>query len=142
MGNLAIRETLVGESAAMRRALDLAEEAAQSDTPVLIEGEGGTGRELLARAIHYTSARRDGEFVTFKAAATPSDLIDGELVGGRGKAGGHLRRAIGGTLLLKDIVELPRGPQKKLAKMVRRPRKSDAAGRVLREDTMVGEAPE
>jgi two-component system nitrogen regulation response regulator GlnG len=136
MGNLAIRGTLVGESPAMRAAIEAAEEAALSDTGVLIEGEAGSGRELIARAIHYASERRDGEFVTFKAAATPSDLIDGELVGGRGgKGGGHLRRAVGGTLLVKDIVEVPRGPQKKLARIVRKPRKN--AGK---EDTQVGDA--
>jgi two-component system nitrogen regulation response regulator GlnG len=124
MDDLTFRDTLVGESASMRQALDRAYESAQSDAPVLIEGEPGTGRELLARAIHYSSARRDGEFVTFKAAATPSNLIDDELVGGRGKGGGHLRRAVGGTLLVKDIVEVPRGPQKKLARIVPRGRRS------------------
>ena len=134
MGHLAIRETLVGDSVSMQQVLALAEDAAQTDTPLLIEGEAGSGRELLARAIHYASARRDGVFVTFKAAATPSELIDGELVGDRGgRAGGHLRRAVGGTLLVKDIVEVPRGPQKKLARVVRR-------GRRGREDTLVGEA--
>jgi two-component system nitrogen regulation response regulator GlnG len=108
----------------MRQVLDAAEEIAGSDTPVLLEGEAGTGRELLARAIHYSSARRDGEFVTFAAAATPAELIDGELVGGRaGGGGGHLRRAVGGTLLVKDIVDVPRGPQKKLARIVRRTRR-------------------
>src|SRR5215471_11381948 len=137
MAQVAIRHTLVGESAAMRQVLEAAEEAAQSDAPLLIEGEAGTGRELLARAIHYSSARCDGEFVTFEASAMPSDLVDGELSGG-GRAGGPLRRAIGGTLLLKDVVELPRGPQKTLAKMVRRPRKTDPGGAAGREDTQVG----
>jgi two-component system, NtrC family, nitrogen regulation response regulator GlnG len=137
MANLAqlpIRGTLVGESSAMRNAIEAAEEAAQSDNGVLIEGEAGSGRELIARAIHYASARCEGEFVTFKAAATPSALIDGELSGGRG--GGHLRRAVGGTLLVKDIVEVPRGPQKKLARIVRRPRKPSAG----REETPLGDA--
>jgi two-component system nitrogen regulation response regulator GlnG len=134
MAQLAIRETLVGESAAMRRALEAAEEAAACDIPILIEGEAGSGRELMARSIHYASARREGEFVTFKAhAATPSEVIDGELVGGGGKSAGHLRRAIGGTLLLKDIVEVPRGPQKKLARMVPRVRRAG------RDETPIGE---
>src|SRR5262249_41092029 len=73
-------------------------------------------------AIHYASARRDGDFVTFKAAATPPGLIDSELVGSRGHRGGHLARAVGGTLLVKDIVEVPRGPQRKLARIVRKAR--------------------
>jgi two-component system nitrogen regulation response regulator GlnG len=123
-----VRETMVGESTAMHKALAAAEEVAPTDAPILLEGEGGTGRELLARFIHYASARKHGEFVSFKAAATPSELIEGELMSGRGKATGHLRRAIGGTLLVKDILEVPRGPQKKLARIVRRPsKKSDTA---------------
>jgi two-component system nitrogen regulation response regulator GlnG len=129
MPQIAIKETIVGEAAAMRQALDGAEEASQSDSPVLIEGEPGTGRELLARAIHYASARREGEFVTFKAAATPSGLVEGELSGRRRSESGHLYRAVGGTHLIKDVVEVPRGPPRKLARLVKRPKKANTKER-------------
>src|SRR5262245_9248422 len=101
-------DLIVGESADMARVVEAIEEVSEGDTPVLIEGERGTGRELVARAIHYAGPRNGADFVALKAATIPRALIEGEL----GPRGVTLRRAQGGTLLLKDVVALPRSPQK------------------------------
>jgi two-component system nitrogen regulation response regulator GlnG len=128
----AIRESLiVGESPEMADVVDHIEEVADTDVPVLIEGERGTGRERVARAIHYASARRQSVFVAVKAESIPRALLADELL----SRSGPIRRAQGGTLLLKDISTLPKGPQKGLAKVLkRRPaaeredRRSDESG--------------
>lgn len=114
MGTL--RETfLVGKSSDMAHVLEAIEDVAADDVPVLIEGERGTGRELVARAIHYASSRSGGDFVSINAATVPRPLLDEELYGAKA---GKLRRAQGGTVLLKDVAALPRGPQKQLAKVL------------------------
>lgn len=107
-------DLIVGESAEMANVVDAIEECAEADVAVLIEGERGTGRELVARAIHYAGPRRRADFVALKAANIPRSLLDEEL-GPR-----TLRRAQGGTLLLKDVVTLPRGPQRTLVRVLRR----------------------
>lgn len=128
--SFAIREALiVGESAEMAAVVDAVEEAAEGDAPVLIEGERGTGRELVARAIHYASARRGADFLAVKAATIPRPLIDEELYAPRT---GTLRRVQGGTLLLKDVAALPRGPQRQLARVLR---KRDKGREKEREDS-------
>jgi two-component system nitrogen regulation response regulator GlnG len=93
------------------------EEVAEDDVPVLIEGEPGSGRELVARTIHYAGPRRNAGFVAVKAANIPRALVEGELFGPQK---GSLRRASGGTLLLKDVDTLPKGPQRGLAKVLRK----------------------
>jgi len=113
-----LRESLiVGDSPEMAAVVEQVEQAAETDNPVLIEGEPGTGRELVARTIHYAGPRRGADFVAVKAATIPRDLLEGELFGARA---GTLRRANGGTLLLKDVDALPPGPQRGLAKVLRR----------------------
>jgi two-component system, NtrC family, nitrogen regulation response regulator GlnG len=107
-------DLIVGESEQMAAVVDAIEDAADKDHAVLIEGERGTGRELVARAIHYAGPRRRADFVALKAANIPRSLIDEEL-GPR-----TLRRAQGGTLLLKDVVALARGPQRQLVRVLRR----------------------
>jgi two-component system, NtrC family, nitrogen regulation response regulator GlnG len=107
---------IVGDSHEMADVIERIEEAAHSDAPVLIEGEAGTGRELVARAIHYGGPRRAGGFVSVKAASIPSSLVADELFGPRS---GSLRRASGGTLLLKGVEALPSGPQRGLAKVLK-----------------------
>jgi len=108
---------IVGESPEMEAVLEQVEQAAETDTAVLIEGEPGTGRELVARTIHYAGPRRGADFVSVKATTIPRELLEGELFGPRAVT---LRRANGGTLLLKDLDALPRGPQRGLAKVLRR----------------------
>src|SRR5215208_5632619 len=119
----AIRESLiVGDSVEMADVVDRIEEVADIDAPVLIEGERGTGRERVARAIHYASARRQSAFVSVRAATIPRTMISDELFN-RGSS--PLRRANGGTLLLKDVATLPKGPQKGLAKVLKRRERDD-----------------
>jgi two-component system, NtrC family, nitrogen regulation response regulator GlnG len=108
---------IVGDSVEMAGVISQIEDAAESDSPVLIEGEPGTGRELVARTIHYAGPRRSGDFVAVKATNIPKALLEGELFASRSSS---LRRANGGTLLLKDVDTLPRGPQRGLARVLKR----------------------
>ena len=74
---------LVGESREMKGVVAAIDEAAETDQPVLIEGERGAGRELVARAIHYRSRRREGHFMAVNSAAIPPALLEDELTGAR-----------------------------------------------------------
>lgn len=102
--------------------LTLAERVAQSDIPVLLEGPTGTGKEVLARFVHSSSARADGPFVAVNCAAMPESMLEGLLFGhrkgaftGAGEAReGLFAAADGGTLLLDEIGELPLALQAKL----------------------------
>ena len=111
---------------AMREVVTRARQVAQTDTPVLILGETGTGKERLARAIHSWSARADQPFVSLNCAAIPSGLLESELFGHvKGAFTGATRDrpgrfvlANGGTLLLDEIGELPMDLQAKLLRVV------------------------
>lgn len=106
------------ESSATARACQLAEKAARSDIPVLIEGEEGTGKEILARAIHAGSARRAGAFVTVNCAIAGEELAEavhfGSTPPATGKNTGKFAEAHGGTLFLDQICALPLPAQEKL----------------------------
>jgi two-component system nitrogen regulation response regulator GlnG len=115
---------IVSDSTEMSAVLDQVENAASGDQPVLIEGEPGTGRELVARTIHYTGPRRGSDFVAVKATTIPKDLLGSELFGARSLA---LRRANGGTLLIKDVDALPPVQQRGLARVLRRRDPEDSA---------------
>ena len=88
---------LIGESPGMRRSLELIRKAAPSDASVLIRGESGTGKELAAAAIHYTSARAEGPFITIHCGMLPREAQEAEIFG---------HDADGGTLFLDEITEL------------------------------------
>jgi formate hydrogenlyase transcriptional activator len=113
---------IVGQSAALRRVLQLVEMVAASDAKVLLLGETGTGKELIARAIHERSQRRKQEFITLNCAAIPSSLFESELFGHERGAftGAHIQRAgrlelaDRGTLFLDEIGDLPLEQQPKL----------------------------
>ena len=122
-----VRESLLFcDSAEMADVATRIEAAAECDSPVLIEGETGSGRELVARTIHYAGPRR-GDFISVKATNIPRARLEEELISTR-----TLRRAHGGTLLVKDLDTLPRGPQKSLAKVLsRRRRERDDTGEAL-----------
>src|SRR5213594_4484770 len=121
-GALAARNPLVGESQAMEALRREIARAAGSQSPVLITGENGTGKELVARAIHEASGRRGGPFVAVNCAALPAELFESELFGHeKGAFTGALRRQIGrferargGTLFLDEIGEIPPPLQAKL----------------------------
>ena len=96
---------LIGESAGMRKALELIRKTAPADVSVLIRGESGTGKELAAAAIHYASARAEGPFVTIHCGMLPRDAQESEIFG---------HDADGGTLFLDEIAELAPPVQVKL----------------------------
>ena len=115
--------SFVGASPAVVEVKRLARRAAQSASPVLLLGETGTGKELLAHAIHAVSARAHGPFVTVNIAAVPDTLLEAEFFGvapgaytGADRKGrdGKLKLADGGTLFLDEIGDMPPGLQAKL----------------------------
>ena len=119
-------EEIIGESPALRRTLTQVELAAPAGTTVLIQGETGTGKEIIARAIHNFSPRRERTFVKVNCAAIPAGLLESELFGHeRGAFTGALTQKIGrfefadrGTLFLDEIGDLPLELQPKLLRVL------------------------
>ena len=117
---------LVGESPAMRRVFTLIDQVASTDTTVLLTGQSGTGKELVARAIHFSSPRKDGRFVAVDCGAIAPGLIAGELFGHvRGAFTGAvegrqglLQTAHKGTLFLDEISNLPLDHQATLLRVI------------------------
>lgn len=117
---------IIGSSPALLYSLEQARKAAASDADVLIEAESGTGKELLARRIHFLSARRENRFVAVNCAALPESLLESELFGhARGAftgaieaCPGKLHMAQRGTLLLDEIGEMPLALQPKLLRVL------------------------
>ncbi|MBK9036073.1 MAG: sigma-54-dependent Fis family transcriptional regulator [Myxococcales bacterium] len=126
------RDYLVAESPAMRAVVATIERMADSDGPVLVCGEHGTGRELVARVLHVASPRRAGRFVavrpTFESAGGGDTGDDGE------RARRVLRAAQGGTLLVKDVCDVQASGQRALRRAIRAPereRRPDSSGEVF-----------
>lgn len=119
-------ESIIGRSRALLRVLEVAARAARSDSVVLIRGETGTGKELLARAIHHNSRRRDRPFVVINCGAIPRELLESELfghvkgsfTGAVANKRGKVEAADGGTLFLDEIGELPLELQVKLLRLI------------------------
>lgn len=113
---------LLGTSHAMRRVYDLIECVVDSEAPVLITGENGTGKELVARELHERSKRRSGPFVAVNCATLPETLLESEFFGSVRVASGEahptrqgvLSSANGGTLLLDEIGDMPLSRQARL----------------------------
>ncbi len=113
---------MIGSSPALARVLDTIARIADSDATVLVEGETGTGKELIARRIHDTSARKGGPFVSINCAAVPPNLLESELFGhARGAFTdaktarvGLFVKASGGSLFLDEVGEMPLDMQVKL----------------------------
>jgi two-component system response regulator GlrR len=113
---------IVARSPKMLEILELLRQVARLDTTVLIHGETGAGKELLARSLHFSGPRRDKPYVAVNCAAIPEELFESELFGHRRGAftgagetrRGHFQLANGGTLLLDEIGEMPVGLQTKL----------------------------
>jgi two-component system, NtrC family, nitrogen regulation response regulator NtrX len=120
------KHELIGSGAAMTRLLAQIERVAASETRVCILGETGTGKELVARAIHEKSGRRENAFVTLNCAAVPAELIESELfghekgafTGAAAKHAGKFEQADGGTLFLDEIGDMPVAMQAKLLRVL------------------------
>jgi formate hydrogenlyase transcriptional activator len=119
-------EEIVGESAALRRVLKEVETVAPTDSTVLIRGETGTGKELIARALHELSPRRGRTFVKINCAAIPTGLLESELFGHEKGAFtgaimqkvGRFELADGGTLFLDEVGDIPAELQPKLLRVL------------------------
>jgi len=119
-------ENIIGESPAMRQLFETVQQVAPSRATVLITGETGTGKELIAKAIHNLSPRKNGAFIPVHAAALPSTLLESELFGHeKGAFTGAVERRIGrfeladgGTLFLDEVSELEPSIQVKLLRVL------------------------
>ncbi len=113
---------MIGQSPSFVRAVEIAERVAPSDLPVLITGENGTGKELMARRVHQLSDRSDGAFVAVNCGALPDNLLESTLFGHKKGAftgavrdkSGLFSEADGGTLLLDEVGDMPPHLQVKL----------------------------
>lgn len=121
-----VEKNIVGNSAAMREVYKTIGKVAVSDVTVLIQGESGTGKELIARAIHFNSARLGKPFVAINCAAIPRDLLESELFGSeRGAFTGATERKTGkfeqanhGTIFLDEIGDMPLDLQAKILRVL------------------------
>ena len=117
---------IIGRSKKMQDLFELVESVAASEANILIQGENGTGKELIANAIHYNSKRLKGPFIKINCAAIPKDLIESELFGYKKGAftgamadkEGLFEMAEGGSLLLDEIGEMPPYLQTKLLRVL------------------------
>ena len=117
---------MVGKSAPMRSLFQLIETVAPTATTILIGGETGTGKEMVARAIHQTSPRHRGRFVAINVSAIPETLLDAELFGHAKGAftgavairQGRLEQADGGTLFLDEVGTMPMALQMKMLRVL------------------------
>ncbi len=119
-------EGIIGDAPVMQKVFDVTQKVAQTDTTVLVTGETGTGKDLLARAIHYTGTRREKKFVTQNCGALPETLLESELFGHQRGAftGAHADKkglfevADGGTIFLDEIGEMEPGMQVRLLRVL------------------------
>lgn len=120
------RESILGESPAIKGIYELIEKALGTNITVILSGETGTGKELVAKAIHYNSKRKDKSFVAVNVAAIPNELIESELfghekgsfTGATFRRIGRFEEADGGTLFLDEIGEMHMNMQTKLLRIL------------------------
>jgi DNA-binding NtrC family response regulator len=119
-------EQIIGSSEALKKALDIAARVAATDATVLVEGETGTGKELVAKAIHLRSARRERAFMAINCGAIPRELLESELfgyvkgsfTGAHAHKKGKVEMVNGGTMLLDEIGEMPLELQVKILRLL------------------------
>src|SRR4029079_4644500 len=117
---------MIGHWKSLLEVLAMSARAARTDATVLIRGETGTGKELLAKAVHVSSSRREKLFVTINCGAIPRDLLESELfghvkgsfTGAMAHKKGKVESADGGTLFLDEIGEMPMELQVKLLRLI------------------------
>lgn len=116
---------IIGESAGLKKILKVAEKASKSDAPVFIYGETGTGKELISQAIHYSSERKNKDFIAINCSAIPETLFESIFFGttkgsftGAIEKSGLFEQANGGTLLLDEINSIPPLLQSKLLRVL------------------------
>jgi DNA-binding NtrC family response regulator len=120
------RQSILGESPAIKCVYELIDKAVDTNITVIISGETGTGKELVAKAIHYNSKRKDRPFVAVNVPAIPSELIESELfghekgsfTGASSRRIGRFEEADGGTLFLDEIGEMEPNMQTKLLRVL------------------------
>lgn len=126
LGRNEMNETIVGADGGLKQVMDRVQLVAQSDVPVLILGETGTGKEVVSRAIHNRSPRAHGPFIRVNCGAIPPELIDSQLfghekgsfTGAADSRKGWFERADGGTLFLDEMGELPLPAQVRLLRVL------------------------
>ncbi|HYX40688.1 MAG TPA: sigma-54 dependent transcriptional regulator, partial [Pyrinomonadaceae bacterium] len=119
-------DRIIGQTQAIRRAIELALNVADTQTSVLIQGESGTGKELLANLIHYNSQRRERTYIKLNCGAIPETLLESELFGhekgaftdARQRRRGRFEEADGGTLFLDEIGEMSLSAQVRLLRVL------------------------
>ncbi len=119
-------DNIIGRSEKMQRVLEKVSQAAQSDSTVYIEGDSGTGKELIAKALHVASNRKDHRFVAVNCAAIPETLLESELfgyekgafTGATSSRDGLFAQAQGGTFFMDEISEMPLAMQAKLLRVI------------------------
>ena len=119
-------ESIIGQSEPMLKILDMVRRVARADIPVLILGESGTGKDLLANAIHQNSRRAEGRFVAINCAGLSENLLEDELfghtkgayTGATGERPGRFEHADGGTLFLDEVGDMPLAMQAKLLRVL------------------------
>ena len=119
-------EGIIGKSDTLLPVLEMASLAAESEAPVLIRGETGTGKELLAKGIHYNSPRRDGPFIALNCSAIPETLVESEFfghekgafTGANKQRQGKFELADGGTIFLDEIGDMPLSTQVKILRVL------------------------
>lgn len=144
-GQIASRFTLVGLSEPMRMVQKAIGLAADSDTTVLVTGETGTGKELVARALHEHSRRKPKPFIAVNCAAIPSDLLESELfghvkgafTGATADRNGAFRDADGGTLFLDEIGDMPPAMQAKILRVLQDKIVTPVGGRPVQVDVRI-----
>jgi DNA-binding NtrC family response regulator len=116
--DLLASSTLIGESPQMKEILRVVEKIANNDSPVLLEGEFGSGKQLIARTIHDRSRRREAPFKVLHCGALPEDLLEQELFGGPSGSQTIFKRAQRGTVVIEEIHHLPQRLQSQLTTML------------------------
>jgi len=134
---ISVRKNIIGESPQIKKIWGLIEKYGPTDLPILLEGRTGTGKELMSRAIHECSKRRENPFVAIDCSTLPESLIEGELfgfergafTGANASKPGRIEWANGGTLFLDEITNIPLNYQAKLLRMIQEQKISPLGGK-------------